>query len=96
MQVVAMSEAIMFMAGLKFAAGLMTGVLAVFGIVVGLMVVTEWVIGWRKKHRRSKHGMSNPARVALASQPPILLLIRYPAWVDGPAESEHRKSESMK
>jgi hypothetical protein len=86
----------MFLAGLKFAVGLMTGVLAVFEIVVGLMVVTEWVIGWRKKHRRSKHGMSNPARVALASQPPILLLIRYPAWVDGPAESEHRKSESMK
>jgi heme/copper-type cytochrome/quinol oxidase subunit 2 len=86
----------MFLAGLKFAVGLMTGVLAVFGIVVGLMVVTEWVIGRRKKQRCSKHGVSNPARVVLASQPPILLLIRYPAWVDGPAESEHRKSESMK
>jgi len=94
-QVVATSETIMFLAELKFAVGLMTGVLAVFEIVVGLMVVTEWVIGWRKKHRRSKHGMSNPARVALASQPPILLLIRYPAWVDGPAESEHRNSEFL-
>ena len=83
----------MFMAGLKFAAGLMTGVLAVFGIVVGLMVVTEWVIGWRKKHRRSKHRMSDPARIALGRLNPVLLLIRYPAWVDKPTESAHRESE---
>jgi hypothetical protein len=95
-QVVATSETIVFLAGLKFALGLITGLATVLGIVVGLMVVTEWVIGWRKKHRRSKHRMSDPARIVLGRLNPVLLLIRYPAWVDGPAESEHRKSEFVK
>jgi hypothetical protein len=69
----------MFLAGLKFA--------------VGLMVVTEWVIGWRKKHRRSKHGIGDSSRIPLERRNPVLLLIRYPAWVDESAESAHRESE---
>jgi hypothetical protein len=85
----------MFLAGLKFALGLMTGVGAVFGIIVVLIVVTEWVRGRNKKQRHSKHGMGDPARIALARWNPVLLLIRYPAWVDEPTESEHRKSEFL-
>jgi hypothetical protein len=85
----------MFLEGLKFAVGLMTGVFAVYGIAVVLIVVTEWVRSRNKKQRRSKHGMSDPAKIVRACRTPVLLLIRYPAWVDEPTESEHRKSEFM-
>jgi hypothetical protein len=85
----------MFLEGLKFALGLVTGVLAVFGIVVVLIVVTAWAHGRNKKLRRSKHGINDSARIAPGRRSPVLLLIRYPAWVDEPTESEHRKSEFM-
>jgi hypothetical protein len=83
----------MFLAGLKFALGLMTGVFAVFGIVVAFIVVTEWVMDGRKKRRRDHQGMIRQTEVANARRNHLFLLIRYPAWVDEPTESSHRKSE---
>jgi hypothetical protein len=84
----------MFLAGLKFALGLMTGVFAVFGILVVLIVVTEWATGWRKK-KHSKDGIKNPVRISPAPRNRVLLQVWYPSWVDEPTESEHRKSEFM-
>jgi hypothetical protein len=85
----------MFLAGLKFAMGLMTGTIVVLGMIVGLMVVTEWVIGWWKKQKRNKHGIKNPIRIFPAPQNRVLLQVWYPSWVDEPTESEHRKSEYL-
>ena len=44
----------MFLAGLKFALGLMTGVVAVFGIVVAFIVVTEWVMDGKSADATTK------------------------------------------
>ena len=96
MQLVATPEVIVFLAGLKFALGLITGLAAVFGIVVGIIVVAEWARARNKKLRRNKHGIDDPARIALGRRNPVFLRIRYPAWVDEPTESERRKSEFMR
>jgi hypothetical protein len=85
----------MFLSGLKFVLGLMTGTIAVLGMIVGLMIVGEWVIDLRKKHRRSKHGIKNPVRISPAPQNRVLLQVWYPSWVDEPTESEQRKSEYL-
>jgi hypothetical protein len=94
-QVVATPEVIVFLVGLKFALGLITGLAAVFGIIVGILVVAEWARARNKKLRRNKHGIDDPAKISLGRRNPVLLRIRYPAWVDEPTESEHRKSEFM-
>jgi flagellar biosynthesis component FlhA len=94
-QVVATPEVIVFLAGLKFALGLITGLAAVFGIVVGIIVVAEWACARSEKLRHNRYGMNDPAKIALGRRNPVFLRIRYPAWVDEPTESERRKSEFM-
>jgi len=83
----------MFLMGLKFTLGLMTGVFAVLGIIVGFIVVAEGVTGERKKRRRADQRIVRQAETAIARRNHLFLGVRYPSWIDEPTESTHRKSE---
>lgn len=54
----------MFLAGFRFALGMMTGIIVVAGILVGICVITDLVSCWRERRRRIERGMEVVARQA--------------------------------
>lgn len=84
---------IMFLAGLKFSLGLMTGMFAASGILIAIILVTERVADRRKKQKRVLRRMARQTRDSNRSSRHLFLSIKSPAWIDDPPDRSHRRSE---
>lgn len=85
----------MILEGLKFGLGIMMSMFAVSGIVLGTVLVGELVNDRKMKLVHNKRRMEDSAGTVSARPNQHLLLVRYPARIDGPTDSAQRKQEYL-
>jgi hypothetical protein len=82
----------MFVAGLKFALGLMTGVSLFTSALMLLLGSMELIAGWRKRARRADHERPKTERPAIPQRMgPVILRHSFhtDAWIKKPRRSEY-------
>jgi hypothetical protein len=88
----------MFLAGLKFALGLWVGVGALLTLAICIGALIGPVFQQKKERKKAHERLVNQAEVAIAHRnkvlrSKVLVVLRYPSWIDEPTKPTHRKSE---
>jgi hypothetical protein len=88
----------MFLMGLKFALGLWVGLGALLTFAICAAALTGVVFQGSKQRKNADQRLISQAELAIAYrskvlQNKVLVVVRYPSWIDKPTEPTHRKSE---
>ena len=90
----------MFLAALKFALGLWVGLGALLTLAICVAAFTGEVFQRKKERKKAHQRLVNQAELAIAHRnkvlrSKVLVVLRYPSWIDEPTKPTHRKSEFM-
>jgi len=86
----------MFLAGLKFALGLMAGIFVVLGVLIGIIALAEWATNcWRKWHQSTDPKIVAQAEPAIERRNRVLIVLRHPGGADHPARPVHRSAKYL-
>jgi hypothetical protein len=91
----------MFLAGLKFGIGFLVGMSGTVAIVMGLVALATWFKRWwASKSEQARQEMAermefrkqmvDRAELTIARHEKLLVLLRYPSWIDEETESACR------
>lgn len=88
----------MFLMGLKFALGLWVGLGSLLTLAICIGAFIGSVFQGSKERKKADQRLVSQAELAIAHrskvlQSKVLVVLRYPSWIDEPKESTHRKSE---
>lgn len=94
----------MFLAGLKFGIGFLTGASSLMAVMIGLVALAEWFKNWwnsesdRTRQERAEESqfrkeMVDRAELAIARREKVLFPLRYPSETGDRFESADRRSE---
>lgn len=87
----------MFLAGLKFALGLICGLSSLSVILVGFLVCAELVMTWRKRRAKeyADRRLLHRAELATSRRKNKVVVLRIPGWLDEAEKLNRRKTEYL-
>lgn len=90
----------MFLAGLKFALGLWVGLGTLLTLTICIGALTGPIFQRKKEREMAHQKLVGRAKLAIAHRNKVLrsnmlVVLRYPSWVDEPKESADSRSEYL-